>query len=565
MISRGERIVLVVLFLAAAGRCFSQQAGSIADEVDRYCAGLPFVMPHIEVPVFPEKRFPIVDYGAVPDGSTMNTGAFSAAISACAGAGGGTVVVPPGAWLTGPITLESNVNLHLERGALIQFSKRIEDFPLIKGYDGKSKKYTVTPPLFAYRATNIAVTGEGVIDGAGEVWRYVKKEKQTPREWQVLVTSGGVVSADGSEWWPSKAALQAPEYIKKIEESGQLPPAAEFSSNTREYLRPDMVQLVQCNGILLDGTTFRNSPKFHVRPIQSENVIVRDIKVFCPWFAQNGDGLDVTSCRNVVVFNATLDVGDDGICLKPGSIGKNQTAGPSCANIVVADCIVYRAHGGFVIGSESFGGVNNVSVRNCVFIDTDVGLRFKSLRGKGGPVEHVYIDGVRMRSIRNEAVLFDMYYGGAAPEDEASKDVTPSKVEPVTGRTPRFQNFSIRNVVCDGATRAVVIRGLPEMAVRNIMFDSVSVTSAEGALVADGDGVHFKDCRLVPESGPDFTLVQSSNVTIEGGSYPARTDVFLKVTGLKSEGIRLSNVLAPNVKKRLELGDDVKPGSATDK
>ena len=552
---------IIRIFVAATllmPRVFGQSSKSISEEVSQRSANLPFVMPEIGVPAFPDRRVSIVDHGAVADGYTLNTKAFAEAIRACANAGGGSVVVPPGTWLTGPIKIESNINLHLERGAIIQFSKNIDDFPFIAGLDGKSKKYIITPPISAYRAKNIAITGEGIIDGAGEAWRYAKKNKLTDPQWKELVGSGGVVSPDAKEWWPSKEAMDGEQYLKQLEESGKKLTAADYAK-TREFLRPDLVQLVQCNGILLDGTTFQNSPKFHVRPIQSENVIIRNVKVLSPWYGQNNDGIDPASCRNVIIYNCTVDVGDDGICLKPGSIASSQKPGPACENIVIADCVVYHAHGGFVIGSESFGGVNNVSVRNCVFIGTDVGVRFKSLRGKGGVVENVFIDGIQMREIANEAILFDMYYGGGAPEVEATKDRSIRQAEPVNDLTPRFRNISFKNIVCNGAERAVLINGLPEMPVKNITLENVSVTAKKGLSLIDVDGIRLDKCRIVPRSGPVMTLDQGRNIMVNGGTYASPTEVFLKVDGEKSESIHLSGIDAAKGKNAIELGQHVKP------
>jgi polygalacturonase len=538
-------------------RATAQPSISIAEEVKRHCANLPFAMPEIAVPRFPDRTTSIREFGAVPDGQTMNTKAFADAMAACVKAGGGTVVVPAGTWLTGPIRIESNINLHLERGALVQFSSRLEDFPLVPGFDGKSKKFIIMPPISAFKAGNIAITGEGIFDGAGEAWRYMKREKQTERQWKELVASGGVVSPDGKEWWPSNEAMNGDAYLKNLKKSGRTPIAQDYA-NVREFIRPDLVMLVQCNGILLDGPTFRNSPRFHVRPIQSENVIIRNIKIFSPWYAQNGDGLDPTSCRNVVVYGITVDTGDDGICLKPGTIAKSQKPGPACENIVIADCVVYRAHGGFVIGSESYGGVRNVSVRNCVFIETDIGLRFKSLRGNGGVVENVFIDGIQMREMRNEAILFDMYYSGNAPEVEATKSFEEGHVEAVNDRTPCFRNFSIKNVVCSGAQRAMLFHGLPEMPVREITLENVSVSAKQGAFFSDAEGITMRGCRIDSRSGPVMTAVQSRKILVEGGTYPGAPEVFLKVEGAKSEGIRIVGVDLAKAKKRAVLGADVK-------
>lgn len=522
-----------------------------------YLTDLPFSKPEITEPQFPERSVSIVEYGAVPDGHTLSTKAFADAIAACANAGGGTVTVPPGTWLTGPIKLVSNINLHVEKGALVQFSKNIEDFPFIAGLDGKSSRYIITPQIYAYRAKNIAITGDGIFNGAGEVWRYEKKEKLTSHQWKALVASGGVISEDGKEWWPSKEAMGGEKFLKEFENSGNEPTASDYAK-TREFLRPDLVHIVQCNNVLLDGPTFENSPKFHVHPIQCENIIIRNLNVFAPWHGQNTDGIDLGSSRNVLVYNCTVDVGDDGICLKPASIAKSQEPGPSCQNIVIADCVVYHAHGGFVIGSESFGGVRNISVRNCIFVGTDVGLRFKSVRGRGGVVEKVFVDGIQMRGIVTDAILFDMYYSGGAPDVEATKDLTIRKAEPVTDRTPQFTDFFVKNVVCNGADRAIVINGLPEMSIKNMVLDNVSISSKRGVFLADAKGVQLNGCRIVPQSGAVVTIIQSSDVTIKGGTYPAATDVFLKVVGEKSENIRLVGVDLKQAKKGIELGENVK-------
>ena len=525
-----------------------------------YLTGLPFPMPEMTEPQFPDRTFSIVDFGAVADGYTLNTKAFADAIAACAGADGGTVVVPPGTWVTGPIKILSNVNLHVEKGALVQFSRNIDDFPFIRGFDGKSERYVITPPLHAYGAKNIAVTGEGIFDGAGEAWRYAKKIDMIPVQWNALVASGGVVTPDGEQWWPSQESLDGAKFLaEKAKTKGEL--TKEDFTSTREFLRPHLVHFEQCTNVMFDGPTFQNATKFHLFPSQCENVIIRNVKVFSPEYAQNTDGIDPRSCRNVVIYNCTVDVGDDGICLKPAGIASSQPEGPSCQNIVVADCYVYKAHGGFVIGSGSFGGVRNVSVRNCVFTGTDVGLRFKSARGRGGTVENVFFENIQMRNIKTDAILFDMYYSGGAPEAEAAKDLTIRKSEALTDRTPQFKDFHVKNIVCNGADRAVVINGLPEMSIKNMRLENVSVESKRGAYIADADGVELHNCRIVPKSGPAFTVIQSRNITITGGIYPAASEPFIKVIGEKSGDIRLIGIALDHVKKVAELGDGVKSGA----
>jgi DNA sulfur modification protein DndE len=547
---------LLALIIAALTAWQSLAQQQIASELKDLSRDLPFAMSQFPVPSFPDRIFNIVQYGARADGTTLNTSAFAEAINACAKAGGGTVVVPPGTWLTGPIGLQSNVRLHVERGALVQFSSRIEDFPLIPGFDGKSKRFIITPPLFAYRAKNIAVTGEGVFDGAGEVWRYTKRAKLTAAQWKDLVASGGFVSPDGKEWWPSRESFDAQEFLGKMGQSGDAPTRNDFA-HMKEFLRPDLCRFEECTSILIDGPTFENSPRFHIHPVQCENLIIRDTKVLTEWYAQNGDGIDLSACRNAFVYKTTVNVGDDGLCMKPGTIGKNQTPGPACENIVIADCIVYHAHGGFVIGSESYGGARNISVKNCQFIGTDVGIRCKSLRTRGGLIEKIWIDGIQMRGIGTEAILFDMYYSGNAPVDESGKPRADRRVEQVNDRTPQFRDFVIRNVVCNGAARAVVVKGLPEMPIRNISLENVSIAASEGVSLIDAEGISFNRCRIAAGKGPVFSVLECRNISITGGSYPAKADVFLSVDGEQTAKITLENVDTQAAKEAVRLGADV--------
>jgi DNA sulfur modification protein DndE len=523
-----------------------------------YYKGLPFEMPRLEEPSFPACTVSIADYGAVPDGHTLNTKSFSDAITACAKAGGGTVIIPPGTWLTGPIQLESNINLHIEKGALVQFSSRLEDNPFVQQPKGVKKYDKKGSLISAYKAKNIAITGDGIFDGGGEAWRYVLKEDMNEKEWKALIASGGIVTDGGSAWWPSEEAWKTDQLIQKDSKKKF---TNEELEQTKEYFRPNLVVLTECKNVLLDGPTFQNSPRYHVVPRQCENVIIRNISVLAPAYGKNTDAIDPSACRNVIIYNCTIDTGDDGICLKPGDIADSQTPGPACMNYIIADCVVYHAHGGFVIGSESNGGVRNIFVSNCVFAGTEVGLRFKSLRGKGGLVEKIYIQNIQMRNIVTDAILFDMYYSGNAPDVEARKDLTIRKAEPLTAKTPKFQDFYVKNVVCKGADRAVVINGLPEMPIKNMNLDNVSIESKRGAFIADADSVTLHNCRIVPASSPVVTVISSTNVAVTNGQYPAAADVFIKVIGEKSNNIRLTGIDVSSAKKISELVGNSKPNA----
>jgi polygalacturonase len=524
-----------------------------------YTTGLPFSMPEIQVANFPERTVSIVDHGAVGDGQTMNTKAFASAIQACAQAGGGKVVVPTGVWLTGPIRFENNINLHLDAGAVIIFSRNRDDFPLVPYPTSSSKNFACANPIFGYKLENVAITGDGVIDGSGEVWRPMKKEKYTASQWKKTIESGGMVSEDGKMWWPSQQALQGEAYLKALRKNKKNLTAEDFAG-AKDFLRPNMVVFNACNKVLLDGPTFRNSPKFCVNPVQCENLVIRNIKVQNIWNAQNGDGLDIGSSHNVVVYNCVVDAGDDAICLKPGAIEKGRGWTAACENIVIADCIVYRGHGGFVIGSETYGGTRNISVRNCTFIGTDVGLRFKSSRTRGGLTENIYIDGIQMKDIANEAILFDMYYEDDKP---ASGEVRTSAS--VTERTPKMQNFFIKNIVCNGASQAIFIQGLPEQFARNIEFTNLTISAKKGISCIDAEGLQFNNVKVLLEQGPVYDIDNARNITIKKSTYTSGADLFIKVEGKESGSIQLFNTDISKAKKGIELGNDVKPNVVIEK
>jgi polygalacturonase len=411
---------------------------SIASDAMFGQSELPFNMPKVEEPIFPNHTVSIKDFGAVGDGVKMNTDAIRRAINQCAEDGGGTVIIPAGLWITGPIEMRSNINLHIERGALVIFSKNHNDYPL----DEKGK--SVISPISGEKLNNIAFTGEGVFDGSGDTWRPAKKSKFTDEQWKQMIANGGTIDDQGILW---------PKGV-----------------NPQKDLRTYMVLLTRCTKVLFDGPTFQNSPKFVIVPRYCENLTMRNLKVLNEWSAQNGDGIDVSSGKNIIIKNCMLNVGDDGICMK--SSGKsNGTA--SLQNVIISDCVVYHAHGGFVIGSNTDGGMHNIFVSNCNFMYTDVGLRFKSARDRGGLVDNIFVKNIYMKNIANEAILFDTYY-----EDKAVGKSTTSPA--VTDKTPHFCKFTIENVYCNEANQAIKITGLPEMPIEDVTFNNIKITAKSG-------------------------------------------------------------------------------------
>ena len=479
-----------VLFLVVC--FFAVSSGSIAQNQQSF-ASSQGVEAKILQTAFKKDTFNIVKYGAKSDGIFLNTTAINTAIADCSKKGEGVVVIPSGFWLTGPVVLQSNVNLHLQKNALLQFTNDFNRYSLVEtNWEGLPQMRNQSP-LSASNAQNIAITGFGIIDGWGDAWRMVKKEKLTETQWKNLVASDGLLSADKKTWYPSEKSLKG----STMDNPGVIKPGktAKDYEAIKDFLRPNMLVLTSCNKVLLEGVTFQNSPAWCLHPLMTNNLTVRNVYVKNPWYAQNGDGIDVESCSNVLIENSTFDVGDDGICIKSGRDEAGRKRAMPTQNVIVRNSTVYHAHGGFVIGSEMSGGAKNIYVSDCSFLGTDIGLRFKTTRGRGGIVENIYIKNINMRDIAAEAILFDMYYAAKDPVPLAGKKREPPKVEtlPVTEATPQFQNFYINNVVCNGAQKAIFIRGLPEMNVKNLVMENMVIHAKEGIDFTEASGVTLKN------------------------------------------------------------------------
>ncbi|MBD2724503.1 glycosyl hydrolase family 28 protein [Hymenobacter armeniacus] len=519
----------------------------------KLAADLPVVLE----PVFKKDTFNLTKYGAVADGQTLNTEAFRKAIEACA-ANGGTVLVPRGLWLTGPITLKNNVNLHLATGALVQFTADRSQYPLIKTTWEGEDAIRSQAPISGVDLTNIAITGSGTFDGAGDAWRPVKKSKLNDTQWQKLVASGGVLSEKKDMWYPSAASMKGNLLAADGKARKSLNPA-DFD-DVRDYLRPNMLSLTRCKQILLQGFTIQNSPAWTIHPLLCENITLRGVTAKNPWYGQNTDALDLESCRNGVVEGCTFDVGDDGICIKSGRDEQGRKRGVPTENFIVRDTKVYHAHGGFVIGSEMSGGARNIYVSNCTFMGTDVGLRFKTARGRGGVVENIFVDGVDMTDIAGEAILFDMYYAAKDPVPMAGESTAPPVIAPMplNEGTPQFKTFRIKNVTCKGATTGILVRGLPEMSIKDISIENAVLESKKGLVCQEAENIRLKNVSLLStDTAPVMEVQNSRNLALDGIRYANGAELLLRVTGDRSKDIRLTNTNTKLAKKDVQLGDKV--------
>lgn len=448
-------------------------------EFDGLYSALPFQMQKVQRPSIPSRTVSITEYGAKGDGVTLNTDAFAKAIDAVASKGGGHVTVPAGLWLTGPIEFRSGIDLHLEKGAVLLFSDNPSLYKVIDtNFEGLDTRRCISP-LYAKDCHDISITGEGIVEGNGDGWRMLKKSKVSSAEWNAHLDKypDGVISEEGKEWYPDTAFKEIME--RKDRDQNTL--SGDIDENAaRRWLRPVMVQFENCENVLLEGCTFQNSPCWNIHPLFCSNVIIKDITVRAPHWSQNGDGIDIDACENVILTNSTFDVGDDAICIKSGKNEDGRRHGIACRNLIVSDCTVYHGHGGFVVGSEMSGGVNNIFVTGCTFLGTDVGFRFKSTRGRGGIVENIWLQNTVMKDIIASAISFNLFYEGKAETDVRSSDGIPESV-PVDETTPIFRNIRISDILCNGAKEGILFRGLPEMPVSGIELRNIDIKATKGA------------------------------------------------------------------------------------
>jgi len=522
-------------------------------------AQLKPALPVIQQPEFKKDTISITSYGAKNDGLFMNTSSINKAIDDCSKKGGGVVLVPSGLWLTGPVELKSNVNLHIQRDAILFFTDDFNQYKLVEANWEGAPAWRNQSPISGTNLENIAITGKGIIDGNGDAWRMVKRDKLTETQWKKLLASGGEVSADNKIWYPSAKVVKG----SKTKNAGTITPgstAADYD-DIKDFLRPNLVVLTGCKKVLLEGVTFQNSPAWNLHPLLCVDLTLRDLQVKNPWYAQNGDGVDVESCKNVLIENSTFDVGDDGICIKSGRDEAGRSRGVPTEDVIIRNNIVYHAHGGFVIGSEMSGGARNIWVSDCSFIGTDIGLRFKTTRGRGGIVENIYVNNINMIDIAGEAILFDMYYAAKDPIPLAGeiREAMKTVLIPVTEATPQFRNFFIKDIVGSGASKAIFLRGLPEMNIKNINLENVTIQAEKGIECIEATDINFKNVNIiVNNSDPLVSLQNSTKITFNQLQFKTGAELLFNLTGEKTKSVKVSGTTVSGAKKIKVISADVK-------
>ncbi len=376
----------------------------------------------------PAKIYDVRQFGAKGDGKTLDTAAIQKALDECGNAGGGTVRFPAGTYLSKPISLRSKTTLLVEEGAKLQATGEQAAF-LKSGTNWLAAQSgsDFIPFISGKKLTDVTITGKGTIDGAGENW-----------------------------WGPAEEARRkTPGFT--------LP-------------RPNLIVLNDCNNVRMEKITLQNSPKFHFVPTDCEDVVVEGVTVRAPSHSANTDAIDPSRCRRVLITKCDIDVGDDNIAIKSGKkVPGHEFA---CEDITVTDCIFRHGHG-MSIGSETAGGVRNVTVRNCTFEGTENGLRIKSQRGKGGVVENISYSNITMKNV-DPAITLTCYYMYSLRRRPRAADPLPkmTAAQPVTETTPIYRNIRISNLKATCEKSAGIIVGLPESPISDVVLENVEITAA---------------------------------------------------------------------------------------
>lgn len=481
---------------------------SLMAQYEHYYENLPVALEQVKPVIFPDHKVNLAKYAAQlnvhPNSGELCTEAFQMAIDELVELGGGHLIVPRGEWTTGPIVLKSNIDLHLNKGAIINFSTNKELY--VQKNDPRDGSKKCNALIRASKCENVGITGQGVIDGQGFYWRPIKEKKvvrdgNLPEVWNKALEMGGTLVQDDKTyrlWYPFN--LNPELGIPNIANDPII----------QEKMRPHLVNITDCRNVIVQGVTLRNSPKFHLVPTRIQNLIIEDVTIDCPWWAQNGDAMDPGNVQVALIARCRVSAGDDGICMKGGVGEKGVQAGPQRDFLIIQDT-VYRAHGGFVIGSEFSGGMQRLVVKDCVFDGTDIGCRFKSAPGRGGWCQDIWCVNIIMKSIREHAILFESGYAdrgaGVSATDKDKKDQF----------FPDWCNVVFKDIICVQPRQALFMHGLKGMPIHDIRFEGVQfIGVGAGFEIEQADNIFFKNCSLSPAK--EHSIKKSSRIIWNGKS-----------------------------------------------
>ncbi len=451
-----------------------------------------------------------VSYGADPSGKIKCTGIINNLIDSLAGIGGGTLFFPAGTYLTGPVIMKSNITLYLDAGSVIKFTDDFDDYlPMVQSRWEDVRVKNFKSQIYAYRCENIAIKGDGHFDGQGRKWwtfmRDIAANKQVDNKWQEIFKNENV------------ELLAKNQYIR----------------DKNNFLRPPMITTYECRNVLIEGVSFSNPPFWTIMPAFTDNITITGITIDNPSDSPNTDGIDPSSCTNVHISNCHITVGDDCIVIKSGRDEDGRDAGVATENITITNCTMLKGHGGVVIGSEMSGGVKRVTISNCVFEGTDIGIRIKTMRGRGGLVEDIRVSNITMYDIVNEGILITLRYQASQPE-------------PLSERTPDVRNIQLSNINIRGALRPVSIYGLEERDVTQVSFNDLQIASEKGIVLENASGISFHDVRMEIKEGSSLEAKDCRGISWDMVSVKSEVkDVpYLKL--INCQYVKVSNCFQPD-------------------
>lgn len=442
--------LLALLFTGMAFTGGAQSPATVWNNTAEPLKEMELIRKQIKAPVFPARDFLVTKFGAKGDGKTLNTEAFRKAIAACVKSGGGRVVVPPGNFMTGAIHLKSNVNLHLQDSAKITFSVNPSHYPIVFGRWEGMELMNYSALIYAYEQHNIAITGNGILDG-----------NATYNDWYSWNTGK-----------PSKQ-VKARNLLHEMTHNETDPKKRVFGEGS--YLRPNFIQLYSCNNILISGVKMINSPMWNVNPVLCENVTMENMKIIA--HGSNTDGIDPESCKNVLIRNCYFDTGDDCIAIKSGRDHDGRRIAKPAENHIIENCQMKDGHGGVVIGSEISGGARNIFAINCIMDSPNLDriLRLKTSSSRGGIIENVFMKDIKVGAYRDAAVTCNMFYE------------QPGDFMPV------IRNIWVENVdVEKGGAYGIFVNAYKESPVENLRIVNCDIRGVKIPMKID----HVKDFKL---------------------------------------------------------------------
>lgn len=414
-------------------------------------ASFPQILKNIKAPVFPDRIFNVKDFGAIADGVTDNTLFFKNAISACSKSGGGMVLVPKGIYFSKAIHLQDNVNFHLEDGVEILFSTHAMDYyPLVHTSFEGTELMNYSPMIYAYGKKNIAITGNGILNGQSDNSHWWN--------WVGSTTYGWV------KGMPSQADPANRPRLVDMAEAGI--PVGQRIFGEGHYLRPNFIEFFGCTNALIQGVKITNTPFWNIHPIKTNNLTIEGVTIES--HGPNNDGCNPEYSKNVRIKKCIFNTGDDCIAIKAGRDADGRRVGIKTENIIVQDCTMFDGHGGVTIGSEISAGVGNVFVENCVMSspNLDIAIRLKTNSRRGGLIGNFFVRNVEIGQVKEAVLKVDMFYNVHGNQQGAF--------------IPRVENIYLENVrVKNGGEFGILAKGYKQSPVKNIQFNNVVIDKVE--------------------------------------------------------------------------------------